>query len=107
MRLLLETKQWTKVKANDDWESAEFTHQYGTWSCSRKFVAVRREKEIDCNGADTLFEIKEYNCFCYELTNELAPRQAHKHYGQRAKSDTWIEVAKKQSALVHIKTADF
>ena len=46
LRLLLETKQWTRIKANHDWESTEFTHQCGTWSSSRKFVAVRREKEI-------------------------------------------------------------
>ena len=39
--------------------------------------------------------------------DELAPWQAHKHYGQRATSETWIEEAKNQSALAHIKTADF
>ena len=104
---MLETKQWTRIKANHDWESTEFTHQCGTWSRSRKFVAVRREKEIDAKDADTLFEIKEYDYFCYVLTDELAPWQAHKHYGQRATSETWIEEAKNQSALAHIKTADF
>ena len=41
------------------------------------------------------------------LTDELAPWQAHKHYGQRATSETWIEEAKNQSALALIKTADF
>ena len=41
------------------------------------------------------------------LTDELAPWQAHKHYGQRATSETWIKEAKNQSALAHIKTADF
>ena len=107
LRLLLETKQWTRIKANHDWESTEFTHQCGTWSRSRKFVAVRREKEIDAKDADTLFEMKEYDYFCYVLTDELAPWQAHKHYGQRATSETWIEEAKNQSALAHIKTADF
>jgi len=40
------------------------------------------------------------------LTDELAPWQAHKQYGQRATSETWIEEAKNQSALAHIKTAD-
>ena len=70
---MLETKQWTRIKANHDWESTEFTHQCGTWSRSRKFVAVRREKEIDGKDADTLFEIKEYDYFCYVLTDELAP----------------------------------
>ena len=68
LRLLLETKQWTRIKANHDWESTEFTHQCGTWSRSRKFVAVRREKEIDGKDTDTLFEIKEYDYFCFILT---------------------------------------
>ena len=68
---------------------------------------MRREKEIDAKDADTLFEMKEYDYFCYVLTDELAPWQAHKHYGQRATSETWIEEAKNQSALAHIKTADF
>ena len=95
---MLETKQWTKIKANHDWESTEFTHQCGTWSRSRKFVAVRRENEIDAKDADTLFEMKEYDYFCYVLTDELAPWQAHKQYGQRATSETWIEEAKNQSA---------
>ena len=68
---------------------------------------MRREKEIDAKDADTLFEMKEYDYFCYVLTDELAPWQAHKHYGQRATSETWIEEAKNKSALAHIKTADF
>ena len=84
----------------------EFTHQCGTGSRSRKFVAVRRENEIDGKDPDTLFEIKEYDYFYYVLTDELAPWQAHKQYGQRATSETWIEEAKNQSALAHIKTAD-
>jgi hypothetical protein len=107
MRSLLETKQWTKIKGNHDWESTEFTHQCETWSRSRKFVAVRRGKEIDVKGTETLFEMKEYDFFCYVLTDELAPWQVHKQYGQRATSETWIEEAKNQSALAHIKTADF
>jgi len=107
LRLLLETKQWTRIKANHDWESTEFTHQCGTWSRARKFVAVRREKEIDAKDAETLFEMKEYDYFCYVLTDKLAPWQVHKQYGQRATSETWIEEAKNQSALAHIKTADF
>jgi len=34
---------------------------------------VRQEKEIDAKDADTLFEMKEYDYFCYVLTGELAP----------------------------------
>ena len=70
-------------------------------------VAVRRKNEIDGKDPDTLFEIKEYDYFSYVLTDELAPWQAHKQYGQRATSETWIEEANNQSALAHIKTADF
>ena len=68
---------------------------------------MRREKEIDSKDADTLFEMKEYDYFCYALTGEFASWQTHKQYGQRATSETWIEEAKNQSALAQIKTADF
>ena len=95
MKPLLETKQWIKIKGIHDWGSTEFTHQNGTWSRSRNFVAVRQEKEIDAKDADTLFEIKEYDHFCYVLTGELATWQIHKHYGQGATSESWIEEAKK------------
>ena len=70
-------------------------------------MAVRQEKEIGAKDADTLFEMKEHDYFCYVLTDKLAPWQAHKQYGQRATSETWIEEAKNQSALARIKTADF
>ena len=40
MKSLLETKQWMRIKGNHDWGSTEFTHQYGTWSRSRKFAAI-------------------------------------------------------------------
>ena len=52
-------------------------------------------------------EMKEYDYFCYVLTDELAPWQVHKQYGQRATSETWIEEAKNKSALAQIKTTDF
>ena len=68
---------------------------------------MRRENEIDGKDPDTLFEIKEYDYFSYVLTVELAPWQAQKQYGQMATSETWIEEANNQSALAHIKTADF
>ena len=70
-------------------------------------MAVRQEKEIGAKDADTLFEMKEHDYFCYVLTDKLAPWQAHKQYGQRATSETWIEEAKNQSALAQIKTDDF
>ena len=39
--------------------------------------------DIDAKDADTLFEMKEYDYFCYVLTDELAPWQAHKHYNSK------------------------
>jgi len=68
---------------------------------------VRREKKIDAKDADALFEMREYDYFCFVLPDKLAPWQAHKQYGQRATSEKWIKEAKNQSALAHIKTADF
>ena len=104
---LLETQKWQKVKGQPVWEGCEFSHQCETWRTSRKFMAVRREKEEELKGMATLFEIKEYDYFCYVLTDALTPWQAHKEYGQRAVAETWIEEAKNQTALAQIKTDDF
>ncbi len=71
------------------------------------FVAVRREKQPDPRRLATLFEIKEYDYFCYVTTDNDNPRQVHKQYGKRATCKTWIEKAKNQTALAHIKTNDF
>ena len=60
-----------------------------------------REK-IDAKDAGILFEMTEYDYFCYVLTGELAHWQAQNQYGQRTTSETWIEEAKNQSALAHI-----
>ena len=68
---------------------------------------MRPEKGINAKDADTLFEMKEYDYFCYVLNYELAPWQAHKQYARRATSETWVEEAKNQSALSHIKSAVF
>ena len=104
---LLETQKWQKVKGQPGWEGCEFSHQCKTWRRSRKFMAVRREKEEELKGMATLFEMKEYDYFCYVLTDALTPWQAHKEYGQRAVAETWIEEAKNQTALAQIKTDDF
>ena len=68
---------------------------------------MRQEKEIDAKDADTLFEMKEYDYFCYVLTGELAPWQAHKQYGQRAISETWIEQAKTNPHWLKLKPLIF
>ena len=66
------------MKGQSAWEGCEFSHQCETWGASRKFMAVRREKEKELKGMATLFEMKEYDYFCYVLTDALTPWQAHK-----------------------------
>mgnify|MGYP001813131718 FL=1 len=51
--------------------------------------------------------MKHADFFCYVVTDCQTPWQAHKQYGQRATCETWIEEAKNQTALAHIKTDDF
>ncbi|MCI5136753.1 MAG: hypothetical protein D3920_17190 [Candidatus Electrothrix sp. AW2] len=51
--------------------------------------------------------MKHADFFCYVVTDCQTPWQAHKQYGQRATSETWIDEAKNQTALAHIKTDDF
>ena len=104
---LLETQNWQPVQGQPGWEGCEFSHQCATWRTSRKFMAVRREKEEQLKATATLFEMKECDYFCYVVTDALTPWQAHKEYGQRAVAETWIEEAKNQTALAQIKTDDF
>ncbi len=54
-----------------------------------------------------MFELKEHDFFCYVTTEDLSCWQAHKSYGKRATCETWIEEAKNQMALGHIKMDDF
>ena len=48
-----------------------------------------------------------YEYFCYLTTEPLTPWQAHRGYGERATSETWIEAAKSQMGLAHLKTDCF
>ena len=104
---LLSGQQWEAVPGQPGWEQCMFYHQCATWSTSRLFMAVRIEKPAEPNAEPTLFEMKQYDHFCYVVTDCQNPLQAHKQYGQRATSETWIEEAKNQTALAHIKTDDF
>jgi len=45
--------------------------------------------------------------FCYVTTEKFTPWDTHKTYGKRATCETWIEEAKNQMALAHIKTNSF
>ena len=70
-------------------------------------VAVRRRKPTEQTRQDELFAADRYDYFCYVTTESLTPWQTHKAYGQRATCETWIEEAKNQMGLGHLKTADF
>jgi len=92
---------------SNGWEQCTFYHRCATWSRAWLFMAVRTEKPAKPNGEPTLFEMKQYDHFCYVVTDCQNPWQAHKQYGQRATCETWIEEAKNQTALAQIKTDDF
>ena len=69
----------------------------GGWSQERFFVAVRcLQDNDDDHPQGELLEITRYDYFCYVTTEPLSPWLAHRTYGQRATSETWIEEAKSQ-----------
>ncbi|MDQ7004290.1 MAG: IS1380 family transposase [Ghiorsea sp.] len=103
---LLEIQQWQAVAGHDGWEQASFTHRCGTWAHTRTFVAVRRLKDEDCNQGK-LLDMRSYDYFCYVTTENLTPWQTHKKYGERATCETWIDEAKNQMGMAHIKTKNF
>jgi len=103
---LLEAQQWTPVRGHSDWEQAQFKHRCGTWSQTRTFVAVRRAKDED-NHQGKLLNLQAYDYFCYVTTESFTPWQTHKKYGERATCENWIDEAKNQMGMAHIKTKDF
>ncbi|MCP4490669.1 MAG: IS1380 family transposase, partial [Gammaproteobacteria bacterium] len=107
LKQLLIAQQWTPVPRQPGWEQCVFMHQCGTWSKARLFMAVRLEKPAEASAQESLFEMKDHEYFCYVVTDCETPWQAHKQYGQRATCETWIEEAKNQTALAHMKTNDF
>ena len=103
---LLETKSWVPVAGHCDWEETTFTHRCGTWTRARTFVAVRRLKDEDSRQGK-LLDMRAYDYFCYVTTENLMPWQTHKQYGERATCETWIDEAKNQMGMAHIKTNSF
>jgi hypothetical protein len=103
---LLEAKQWSPVVGHRHWEQTQFTHRCGTWSQARTFVAVRRVKDED-DRQGKLLNIQAYDYFCYVTTENFTPWQTHKKYGKRATCETWIDEAKNQMGMAHVKTKDF
>ncbi|MCF6254918.1 MAG: IS1380 family transposase [Gammaproteobacteria bacterium] len=104
---LLARQQWTAIDGKPGWEQCRFWHCAKGWNASRLFVAVRQEKDREYSPQHTLLDVKSYDYFCYVTTENKTEWETHKCYGQRATSETWIEEAKSQLGLAHIKTNDF
>jgi hypothetical protein len=104
---LLSSQEWEAIPGQPGWEQCVFSHQCTTWSTARLFVAVRREKPETVDKQGTLFEMRDFDYFCYVVSKKTAPWQAHKDYGKRATCETWIEEAKNQMGLAHLKSQDF
>ena len=106
---LLAQQLWTPVRHQPGWEQCEFTHQAQGWSCPRFFLAVRCPAEAAPAAPQTalLPVAPPYDAFCYVSSEPLSPWQAHRTYGQRATAETWIEEAKNQMGLAHLKTDQF
>lgn len=108
LKELLFAQTWEVIPDKPGWEQCVFWHQCGNWNYARRFVAVRQERKREKKaGNGELFELKEYDFFCYVTTEELTCWQTHKSYGKRATCETWIEESKNQMALGQIKMDDF
>jgi len=103
---ILWQQEWQPVPGHPGWEQVRFSHKCGTWKKSRRFVALRKRKE-ECSTQETLFDSGCYDWFCYVTTEELTPWETHKRYGERATCECWIDEAKNQMGLAHIKTSNF
>lgn len=104
---LLAQQHWSAIPGQPGWEQCRFTHRCGDWSVDRTFVALRQARVQADSLQCQLFEIIEYDSFCYVTTEALTPWQAHKKYGERATCETWIEEAKGQIGMGHLRTASF
>jgi hypothetical protein len=105
---LMARQHWTPVRNRPGWEQCEFQYRANDWTQARFFVAVRCRKDpAEDHPQGELLEIEHYDYFCYVTTEPLSPWQAHRAYGERATSETWIEEAKGQMGLAHLKTDHF
>jgi hypothetical protein len=68
LKKLLIAQQWTPVPGQPRWEQSTFVHQCTNWSTSRLFMAVRLEKPADPDAPPTLFKMKDYDYFCYVIS---------------------------------------
>ena len=104
---LLVQQHWTAIRHQPGWEQCQFHYQAKDWSRPRLFLAVRRRKQPAEQPQSELFETEQHDAFCYVTTEAFTPWLAHHTYGPRATSETWIEEAKGQMGLAHLKTGDF
>jgi hypothetical protein len=104
---LLAKQSWTPIMNQPGWEQCCFVHRCGGWPVSRPFVAVRQALPKKESPQLDLLDTTEYDYFCYVTTESLTPWQCHKKYGERATCETWIEEAKGQMGLGHLRTASF
>ena len=104
---LLSKQQWHAIKGKPGWEQSSFWYKAGSWNASRLMVAVRQEKIPPRSKQQNLIDPVSYDFFCYVTTENYTPWETHKTYGKRATSETWIEEAKSQLGLAHLKTNSF
>lgn len=105
---LMDQQSWYGIAHKPGWQQCEFNYQCGSWSRGRRFVAVRcPKKEQNDRVQQALFTDPVYDYFCYVTTERLTPWQAHKRYGERATCETWLDEAKNQMGMAHIKSGDF
>lgn len=103
---LLDRQSWQHIQGKPGWQQTTFRHRCGKWKRERTFVAVRRLKESNSRQPG-LFDMHQFDYFCYVTSENLTPWQTHKKYGARATCETWIDEAKNQMGLGHIKTSEF
>ena len=105
---LLSDQSWETIKGKPGWEQCKFEYRCGSWTRSRRFVAVRMIIVAQyTNPQLELFEATKYDYFCYVTTEALTPWQAHKKYGERATCETWIEEAKSQMGMGKVRSDHF
>jgi hypothetical protein len=69
--------------------------------------ALRCPEAAPEGAQEQLFEQPVYDYFCNVTTERLTPWQAHKKYGERATCETWLDEAKNQMGMAHIKSQNF
>ena len=104
---LLSAQKWEAIPGKTGWEHCRFWYKAGSWNASRLMVAVRQQQEVIPSRQRNLIDPVCYDFFCYVTTENYTPWQTHKTYGERATSETWIEEAKSQLGLAHLKTHSF